>query len=251
MVNWHKRWILLAISCSALFTAPLPVHAQVPATPVTIVDRSPFIPSTFSPPQGSEAARPAHRAAAGNEVEFRGVYELAGDYHLLISESRSRSGKWLSIGETHENIELREYDPCSETATVMVDGEPRELQLAKLDANPSPQPVAIQSANSARTRTVTPTAVTPTPGSGTPVRRVIRSPQNRSQVHPGAELLTDERTSAAASSPSPPPSWLQGLREREAQLRTEAGSAESSPVNPGISVRRAQRRTEARTSVSP
>jgi hypothetical protein len=195
------------------------------AVSVTIVDRSPFIPSGFSPPQTREPARPSARPTQASEIEFRGIYEIAGEYRVLISEARSRNGRWLSVGSSHENIEVTDYDPSTETVSLLVGGEPREMQLVKTEANPDPQPVMNQvSRPVATTRPALASAGATRRATPTPVRRTIRPSVNRVTEAPASAAPQSSPAEAAGKDGSapPPPAWLQELRERAAQRRAEA-----------------------------
>lgn len=148
---------------------------------------------------------------------------MNGEYRLLISEARSRSGRWLAVGASHESIEVQAYDPQTETVSVLIDGEPQQLELAKTEANPNPQPVARQAVRPATRPSpavARPTATTP--GTSAPVRRVIRPSANRPVTSPAAGQTTSTSTAASEADAPPPPAWLQELRERAAQRRAEA-----------------------------
>lgn len=183
-----------------------------------IVERSPFIPSSFTPPQAPAPAAQPVRQAQRQDYEFRGVFEIDGEYRLLISEARSRSGRWLPIGVKQENIEVRSFDRETETATVAIDGDVRELKLASMESNPTPQPVSGQVTAQARAAQAARTqAPTRQGGVAQPSRRSIR----QSQVRPSGA----RPAGATPNTPPPPPAWLQELRERAAERRAA--------VNPG------------------
>jgi hypothetical protein len=216
--RFQRRFIAVAALAAAYSWTSCCVAASV-----TLVERSPFVPSTFSPPQSRAPARPAVQAAKQNEFEFRGIYEVNGEYRFLISEARSRNGRWLPVGGSHESIEVQAYDPQTETVDVLINGEPRQLELAKTEANPNPQPVARQAVRpAARPSPTVARPATTTPGTSAPVRRVIRPSTNRPVANPATAQGTSAATSNNQADAPPPPAWLQELRERAAQRRAEA-----------------------------
>lgn len=168
-----------------------------PAEP-TILERSPFIPPDFTPPGGARAAAAAKASAGG--YEFRGVYQIGGEYRFLVSEPRSRKGSWVKLGKAYDGYEVRNFDPTSDTLTLFFNNSEQQLQLAELDANPTPMPVSGQ-IKTAQRETQAPT---------TPPRRAIR---------PATRPTT---TSATQSGSTPPPAWLKKLREEAATRRTQA-----------------------------
>lgn len=195
------------------------------ASAATIVERSPFLPANFSPPSERLNPRPSPAAAQRQDYEFRGVYELDGGYQVLISEAKSRSGRWMPVGGSDETIQIQNYDVQSETVKVLINGEPRELQLASIEANP--QPVAVARAQTAATLPQRSTAAARATTGPTPVRRTIRPSSTRvapvTAEVPAAASADDSGTSAAP----PPPAWLQELRERAAERREAAAEQQT------------------------
>ena len=207
MKTKRKRlaWTVLPI-CMVAGTALPPVHGQdanghLPAEP-TMLQRSPFLPPGFNPPQSGRSTPQARQSAAG--YEFRGVYQLGEEYRFLVSEPRSRSGSWVQVGKSYDGYEVRGYDPETETLTLFFNNSLERLQLAEVDANPTPMPVSgqIQRAGSNNPNEQ---------AAPTPIRRTIR-PASRT-TEPGAE---GSRTTP------PPPAWLEKLREEAAARRNQA-----------------------------
>ena len=184
-------------------------HAQGPAAAAptegapSILDRSPFLPPGFEPPRSSTQRR-TNQPQQRKNYEFRGVYQLAGEYHFLVSEARSRDGDWVSLRNTKPEVdfEIRDYDPQTQTLTLFANNKTEELTLASVEANPTPMPVTGQPKVSTQ----------PKQGSDKkPVRRTIR-PTRRTQ------------SGNSDGSPPPPPAWLQKLRERAAERRAAAAA---------------------------
>ncbi|MFO7726133.1 MAG: hypothetical protein R6V45_11350 [Oceanipulchritudo sp.] len=170
--------------------------SENPSGGPSILERSPFLPPDWSPPTQS---RPQNRRQEeASAYEFRGVYMLSGEYRFLVSEQRSRSGKWVQAGQAYDGYEVRDYDPQSETLTLYFNDKEHPIQLASLDANPTPMPVSGQSTR----------AKADGDESDRPVRRTIR-PASRSSSREGGKA-------------PPPPEWLQKLREEAAKRREQA-----------------------------
>jgi hypothetical protein len=203
--------VLAAGTIHALAQAPNEVAPRQAAA--SILDRSPFLPPGFEPPQSSTQRR-ANQPQQRKNYEFRGVYQLAGEYHFLVSEARSRDGDWVSLRNPKPEVdfEIRDYDPQTQTLTLFANNKVEELTLASVEANPTPMPVTGQPRVSQK----------PEQDSGKkPVRRTIR-PTRRTQ------------SGSNDGSPPPPPAWLQKLRERAAERRAAAatqqgGSAGNTP----------------------
>jgi hypothetical protein len=200
-----SRAIIVATAC-ALACSGSDLHAQVSGnagiSPMpTILDRSPFIPPGWAPPEVRRAQPKQEQKSAG--YEFRGIYKLGEEYRFLVSEPRSRSGSWVELGKAYEGYEVRDFDPKSETLTLFFNNEEVPVKLADVDANPTPIPVSgqVQSAPQKASD-----------NSQRPVRRTIR-PASRN-----TEDGSRERTAAP-----PPPAWLQKLREEAASRRAQAG----------------------------
>lgn len=204
-------------------------HPLTAERAATLLDRSPFIPSTFSPPQPPQPPVRPTPPQQQQEFEFRGIYQINGNYRFLISEARSRSGRWLQLGAKEDNIEVRAFNADNDLLTIAVNGDVREIKLASTESNPAPQPVASVSPQpTARTAagpapgtarpqqrrpapTATSTDATPQP-TQQPVRRTIRPSTHR----PGADAVQD------TVGETPTPEWLQELRQRAAERRQAA-----------------------------
>ena len=192
------RALCLVLIVSGSGSAFLSGQEESEASPTrpSILERSPFLPPDWSPPTQS---RPQNRRQeAASAYEFRGVYMLSGEYRFLVSEPRSRSGKWVQAGKSYEGYEVRDYDPQSETLTLYFNNEEHPIQLASLEANPTPMPVSGQSTRAKAAGNK----------SDRPVRRTIR-PATRTSSREGGKA-------------PPPPPWLQKLREEAAKRREQA-----------------------------
>jgi hypothetical protein len=214
----HRRRSLALASAVALLSAGSGLHAQVSGdaavSPMpTILDRSPFLPPGWAPPEVRRPQPKVEQKSAG--YEFRGIYKLGEEYRFLVSEPRSRSGSWVELGKSYEGYEVRDFDPKSETLTLFFNDEEVPVKLADVESNPTPIPVSgqVQSASSQKA----------SDNSTRPVRRTIR-PASRN-----TEDGSRERTAAP-----PPPAWLQKLREEAASRRAQA-SSDGGSGDPSIS----------------
>jgi hypothetical protein len=192
----------VALACSSTgLQAQVTGVGEVPASP-TILNRSPFIPPGWAPPEVRRPQPKQEQKSPG--YEFRGVYKLGEEYRFLVSEPRSRSGSWVELGKAYEGYEVRDFDPKSETLTLFFNDEEVPVKLADVESNPTPMPVSGQVQSS--------TSQKASDNSQRPVRRTIR-PASRT-----TEDGSRERTDAP-----PPPAWLQKLREEAAARRAQAG----------------------------
>jgi len=173
--------------------------ASLSASP-TLLERSPFLPPGWTPPEDRRQAVQAKQTVAG--YEFRGIYQIGGEYRFLVSEPRSRSGSWVRVGESRDNFEVRRYDASSDTLVLFFNNKEQRIQMAEMESNPTPIPVSGQvQSNNRETK----------PEQTRPARRTIR-PASRS-TEPGSQ---DDRSAP------PPPAWLQKLREEAAERRAQA-----------------------------
>lgn len=200
----------ILISATASPSLQAQMHSEAVATTPTILERSPFIPPGWAPPQANRppAAAPKQDTTG---YEFRGVYQIGDEYRFLVSKPKSRSGSWVEIGKAYEDYEVRKYDSDSETLVLYYNNKEESVKLAALESNPTPMPVIGQTAVQRGDEDGTPR----------PVRRTIR-PATRS-----VEDGSGERQAAP-----PPPAWLERLREEAAARRAQAvgGSGNPGPV---------------------
>jgi len=175
----------------------------LPSSP-TLLDRSPFLPPGWTPPEVRRQRKQPNTAVNG--YEFRGMYKIGDEYRFLVSEPRSRSGSWVRVGESRDNFEVRRYDASSDTLVLFFNNKEQPIQMAEMESNPTPIPVSGQ--------VQSPTRETK-PKTTKPVRRTIR-PASRTTPTP-------------TNSTPPPPAWLQKLREEAAERRAQNGSGNVLP----------------------
>lgn len=170
----------------------------LPASP-TLLDRSPFLPPGWTPPEERRQQSQVTKSVTG--YEFRGIYEINGEFRFLVSEPRSRSGSWVRVGESRDNFEVRRYDASSDTLVLFFNNKEQRIQMAEMESNPTPMPVSGQVQSKPRGSE---------PNQTRPARRTIR-PASRTAVPDSGQRSTP-----------PPPAWLQKLREEAAERRAQA-----------------------------
>ena len=181
----------------------------------TLLDRSPFVPAGFDPSVQTVTTAPVQSATGG--YEFRGVYQIGDRYWFLVSEPASQDGNWIELGKSTEELLARSYDPQTRALTLVSNNTEHTLELASVDANPTPIPVK------GLVKTTTRTPVT----APTPVRRTIRPTTDGT---PPAAAIQPERSQA-----TPPPAWLEKLRAEAAERRARG---QQEPGNQAAELRR-------------
>ncbi len=177
-----------------LFAAPLTGWCSP-----TLLDRSPFVPANFDP--GSQNVSNPAAPTSSTGYEFRGVYQIGDRYWFLVSDPASQDGSWIELGKTSEDLLARSFDPETKSLVLVSNNTEHKLELASVEANPTPIPVKGLVKSVTRTPTKTPT----------PVRRTIRP---TSSVTNGNTGNRDSQRTAA-----PPPAWLEKLRAEAAERR--------------------------------
>lgn len=193
--------------CLGALAGPHLLEATVPS----LLQNSPFIPPDFSPPQANRTVRETRTTP--NTYAFKGVYELGGQYRFLVKAAQASSGKWVEAGKAYDDFEVRGYDPETRTLTLFHNDQTEQLELAQLEANPTPMPVSGQ-----------PAATAPAPNPNDRSARRVVQPSERPGSRP-----------SAADTP-PPPAWLQKLRQEAAERRTGTSGVSGGPGLPNPAV---------------
>lgn len=170
----------LVLVTSLLVWLPLngeEVEAVKTAGIPTLLEKSPFLPPGFQPPGGAGAA--AAPAAQAGQFEFRGVYQLGGEYFFNLYNTRERKGSWVSKNASGEETpKIIEFD--LENDVLVVDSSGQRLSLNLVETSDNPMPL---SANRPVT-TPSPTTLPATPAATaeqrtTPARRRVIRPSTR------------------------------------------------------------------------
>lgn len=98
---------------------------------ISLLERSPFIPRGWTPPEerGNRRERPAQ--TAGGTLEFGGVYELNGVVNVFLSDSRQNKGQWVRVNDPTADIPVLSFDRTALTIRVRRDGKEETIPLAK------------------------------------------------------------------------------------------------------------------------
>ena len=126
-------------ACASLAAVPVAMGDQA----ASLVKRSPFMPPNqpVAPKPQPPAARPT---VAPSAYEFRGVFQINGEYRFLLRERTRPEGRWLEIGDSVDGVEAVSYDPRGQTLKIRNGGSTYDLALATYDSNAAPIPVSGQ-----------------------------------------------------------------------------------------------------------
>lgn len=119
---------------------------------MSLIESSPFIPSSFVPPSSSSATASQPPAPPSNrQIEFKGMYEIAGQPYFLIAE-RNQPGLWVNPHEEKSGFLVTGYDLEANLIQVRYQGFDLELELNELPSNPASMPIATASTTPTLTR---------------------------------------------------------------------------------------------------
>lgn len=120
----------------------LPVAAFVVASALSaagsLADRSPFLPAGFGEEEPVSEAPAQSAGDMENLIDFKGFYELGGEYRLLVGKKRGQSASWLGVGESSEDLEVLDFDLDNERVRARLDGREGWVEMAQIASNPSP-----------------------------------------------------------------------------------------------------------------
>ena len=172
--------------------AAMSFSTEVSATP-TLVTKSPFLPPGFSPPGsvGSAETPPA----SVSQYQFRGVYQMEGQYYFNLYNTRDKKGSWVteatSGGDTPQVVS---FDLEGDVLVVESAGKQLSLTMVETSNRPMPLPTV--------RRTSTPTVAKATQPGGqatpTPTRRRVIRPTTRTKTQAPAR-----RPTIPANKPTP------------------------------------------------
>lgn len=181
------------LTVTIMLLLPALALTQASANSSSIVAKSPFLPPGFTPPggRGATAAAPA----SSGQLQFKGVYQLRGEYYFNLYDVREKKGSWLRKGEQKEGQpRIINYQRDSDVLVVESGGKQLSLDMIQTSDKPIPLPNPAPTA-----RKITPVKKTPTTTSRTSTntrRRVIR-PSTR-VTRPAT---TTRRTTLPATTP--------------------------------------------------
>jgi hypothetical protein len=202
----------VADASAASEVSPTPDHP--------LVSRSPFLPAGFNADR-QENPRDNERNRAGplaQRYEFRGYYQLNGEFRFLIREKNKSAGRWVKLNDPAADYLVERFDESSGEIRLREGSQTESIALIKLDANAAPMPVSGQ-----------PPAVSPTNPGNNP-NNVADTRRSR-PIPPGA-TPTEPRPAAQRRTPPPPPQWLQNrLAERGVDAAAITAEIEAGPPN--------------------
>jgi hypothetical protein len=174
---------------------------EVRVTAPSIVENSPFLPPGFQPPGGTAGASASAPAQTG-DFEFRGVYQLEGQYFFNLYNTRERKGSWVSKEASgDETPKILEFDLAKDLLVVDSSGQKVSLNLVQTSDNPLPLSVNRPPATPAQPTTLPAQPAATARQRTTPARRRVIRPTTRPS---SGESATPRRVIRPTSQPSKP-----------------------------------------------
>ena len=124
-------------SCRSLTFALLASVSVLSAE--TLESSNPFLPPGYS--DKKEAPKPIVQSNGpiSREIEFRGIFEVNGQYQFSLFNKRDQKSHWLKENEAAEQgISVRNYDSNSRSLTVNMSGRTERLTLVTASSSPLP-----------------------------------------------------------------------------------------------------------------
>ncbi len=115
----------------AIFFLLIPLFSSLSAARITrasIIEHSPFLPPDFNPPGsgGSQAETPTTQG----RYQFKGVYQLGGEYFFHLYDERSRQGSWMSRNSIAAGYpRIVQFKEMEDLLVVEMDGEQIQLHM--------------------------------------------------------------------------------------------------------------------------
>ena len=96
---------------------------------------SPFMPT---------ASAGASASNVPQSFEISGTITTSDGTKLCVYDVQAKQSHWIKVGESSESIKVLSYDPKTERAQVVINGESRTLELRKTSISSQPAPSYIQ-----------------------------------------------------------------------------------------------------------
>lgn len=180
-----------------------------------LAERSPFLPADFDPGQRSAPATQPAGGPLSQRIEFRGYYELNGEYRFLIREKGQSSGRWVRLDDANAPFLVEAFDPDRRAVRVSLGGESQLIQLVSLASNSEPLPVSGQPP-------VAPAEDKRAPGEGVATASTSASASGSTGDASVSDSASTSGTAARRRTPPPPPQWL---KDRLAAKGIDAAAA--------------------------
>ena len=171
-----------------------------------LVERSPFIPEGWSPPQPPrprETPPPPAQPQVLDSIEFRGMTKWQGEYMFSLFDPTERRSFWLGVNQSDSGFTVTEFNERDETVVVRHENRTRTVGLRESQVQAIPE-TAEASARPAQT--------TRRPSSQ---QQQAQSPEERMQ-----QLAEEIRRRRAAR--------RQVIEETQADTATDSPSAQQS-----------------------
>ncbi|MEX0331353.1 MAG: hypothetical protein AB3N64_08030 [Puniceicoccaceae bacterium] len=180
-----KHRFLMLLLLAALLAGP--AVADEESGGATLITKSPFLPPDFNPP-GSGAGDPSMPASA-SQYQFRGVYQMGGEYYFNLYNTRDKSGTWVTENESGgDSPRIVRFNLDEDVLVVEVSGEQVSLEL--VETSDRTLPVASAPRPTPATRPATTTQGTAVRQTTTPVRRRVIRPSTRNTTSTAARRPT-------------------------------------------------------------
>ena len=141
----------------------------------SIVAKSPFLPPGFTPPGGGGSA--AGAPATSGQFQFKGVYQLRGEYFFNLYNVQEKKGSWLRRGENKDG-QPRIINYQQEEDVLVVESGGKQLSLEMIQTSDRPIPLP-NPAPTARKVTPVKKPQTSTSDTSTTTRRRVIRPSTR------------------------------------------------------------------------
>ncbi|MGB0416608.1 MAG: hypothetical protein ACPGKS_07150 [Coraliomargarita sp.] len=122
----------------------------------SLKENSPFLP----PGYGVEAPKPPPpppqvNGPVAQQLEFRGLMKMGGQYSFSLFDKRNQKGYWLTENQAQDGIRVGNYDANALTVVVTMNGRTERLTLMSASDAPLPVTASISKPASNKTKTAT------------------------------------------------------------------------------------------------
>ena len=107
----------------------------------TLKENSPFLPPGYGVKEAKPPPPPPPQVNGplAQQLEFRGLMKMGGQYNFSLFDKRNQKGYWLSQNQAQDGINISAYDANAMTITVSMNGRTERLSL--MSASDAPLPV--------------------------------------------------------------------------------------------------------------
>ena len=115
----------------------------------TLESNNPFLPPGYN--EKKEEPKPVVQSngTISREIEFRGIFEVNGQYQFSLFNKRDQKSHWLKENEAAaQGISVRNYDSNSKSLAVCMSGRTERLTLATASSSPIPVVTSVSQSSS-------------------------------------------------------------------------------------------------------